>query len=271
MKLYGFVILLFTATIAGAQSVSTLVGARPAGMGYACSTLKDEWALFNNPGAIAEVNKASSIFTYDINPSLPGANRMAAGILLPAKFGVTGFGAFRFGDELYSEQIVSGAFSNKFGIASLGVKVNYIQYKAQGTGTKSAASVSFGGLTQITSQISVGAYIININQATISETEQLPTKLTAGLGFKPNDTFLISTEIEKDINYDATWRLGAEYTILKKIFARTGFNLNPASVFFGAGFRSGSLILDYSISNNRILGTTYQASAGFQFGKIVKK
>jgi len=247
------------------------MGARAAGMGYACSTLKDEWAFFNNPGALAALEKSSCIFSYEISPSLPGASRIAAGILLPAKFGVTGLGVFRFGDELYSEQIVSGAFSNTFGITSLGVKVNYIQYKAEGTGTKSAASVSFGGLTLITPQILVGAYIVNINQAKISETEQLPTKLTAGLAFKSSEVFLVSTEIEKDINYNATWRIGIEYTILKKIFIRTGFNLNPTSVFFGTGCRSRSIILDYSISYNRVVGTAYQASASFQFGKTIKK
>lgn len=264
-------ILLQACMWARAQSVNTLMGARAVGMAYASSTLKDEWALFNNPGALAEVKRPSTLFAYEVRPALEGADRIATGILIPTKFGVSGLGVFRFGDQLYSEQTISAAFSNKFGIASLGAKVDFIQYKAEGFETKNAVGVSFGGLAQITPQISVGAYIVNINQPKISETEQLPTKLTAGLGFRPATNFFISTEIEKDINYNATWKLGAEYMIHKKVFARTGFNLNPATLFFGTGFLSGSLAFDYALTFSRVLGGAHQVSATYRFGKSIER
>jgi hypothetical protein len=79
--------------------------------------------------------------------------------------GVTSVGAFRFGDDLYNEQMVSLGFGNKFGIASLGVKANYIQYQADGFGTYGAVSIDFGGLAELTDQLSIGAYITNLNQA----------------------------------------------------------------------------------------------------------
>ncbi len=247
------------------------MGARAAGMGFASATLRDESALFNNVGAMAEIKTLSSFFAYEVRPSLEGSNRMAFSISIPTKFGVAGAGIFRFGDYLYSEQIISTGFSNRFGIASLGAKLNYIQYRTSGFGIQNAVSINFGGLAQITPQISVGAYITNINQARISEQEQLPTKLTAGLGFKPDDDFIITTEIEKDINYNATWRLGAEYTIHKKVFARTGFNLNPSSSFFGVGTRRAKLQMDYAICFNRILGQLHQVSVIYKLKNDIKK
>jgi hypothetical protein len=243
------------------------MGARSAGMGNSNAALKDESSLLNNVGAMAEIKNATCFSSYEVRPALPGANRMAFGIYLPTKVGVAGVGAFKFGDDLYSEQILTAGFSNKLGIASLGAKVNYIQYQTAGLETRNAISINFGGLAQITPHISVGAYIININQSKISENEQLPTKLVAGIGFKPDAYFFITTEVEKDLSYNATWRLGAEYSIHKKVFVRTGFNLNPSTAFAGLGTQSRRIKIDYALSFNHSLGTAHQGSAIYRFGK----
>ncbi len=267
MKYYTLGGLLCLNIIVRAQSVSTIMGARAASMGNASAALNDEAALFNNVGAMAEIRNTSSFFSCEARPALPGANRMAAGIYLPTKFGTGGFGVFRFGDDLYNEQVLSAGFSNKFGIASLGAKVNYIQYHAESFGTKNAVSINFGGLARITPQISIGAYIVNINQSKISEDERLPTKLTAGLGFKPDSHFFIATEVEKDLDYDATWRLGAEYVIHKKVFVRTGFNLNPSVGYAGLGIKNKRLSFDYALSFSHALGLAHQGSAAYRLGR----
>lgn len=257
--------------LAKAQSVSTLMGARAAGMGYPSSVLSDETAIINNVGAMAAVQEPSAFFASEVQTALPGANRVAAGYSWPTKLAMVGMGFFRFGDNLYSEQIISAAVGNKFGIASLGVKVNYIQYRAAGIGTKTAFSVNFGGLAQITPEISVGAYIVNLNQSKISEDERLPTKLVAGLGFKLDDHFFLATEVEKDLDFNATWRLGAEYSIQKKVFFRTGFNVNPNAAFAGLGVKVKRIKIDYAITYNVALGATHQASAVCQFERKPKK
>ena len=62
MKRWAIIYLLHLSIMTHAQSVSTLVGARAAGMGYASSVLVDETALFNNVGAMAENKKPASFF-----------------------------------------------------------------------------------------------------------------------------------------------------------------------------------------------------------------
>ncbi len=267
MKMFVITLLLQCSLAASAQSVSTLIGARAAGMGYASSVIVDETALFNNVGALAENKTASSFFTYEARPTLQGADRTSMGLSFPTRIGVGAIGLFRFGDEVYSEQIASAGFSNKFGIASLGTKINYIQYKAEGFGTKSAISINFGGLAQITPQISVGAYIVNLNQSRISYDERLPTKLVAGIGYKPADSLFIATELEKDLDYPVTWRTGAEYVIHKKVFARTGFSLNPSTAHFGLGAKATRLRIDYAFTVSRSLGGAHEASAIYHFDK----
>ena len=70
MKMFAIALLLFCSLPTDAQSVSTLVGARAAGMGYTSSVLVDETALFNNVGALAENKKPASFFTYEARPAL---------------------------------------------------------------------------------------------------------------------------------------------------------------------------------------------------------
>jgi hypothetical protein len=251
-----------------AQSVSTLMGARAQGMGYSSSTLFDSWAIFNNVAGMAKITQSTASFTYDLRSAIPGANRTAMAMAIPSKFGVFGGGVFRFGDDVYSESILSAGFSNQLGLAALGVKINYIQYRAEGFGSKGVFTVNFGGIAELTPNLSVGAFITNINQPKLSEDgDRLPTLLTAGLAFIPTEKVIITTELEKDLDYDATWKLGAEYFFHSKFCARTGFNVQPNASYFGLGFKTTRFIIDYALQYSTILNFSHQASINYQFSK----
>jgi hypothetical protein len=270
MKFYTNILLVCQSFIAVAQSASTEMGGRAAGMGYASVANHDEWSLFNNVAGLADQKNTSVCFAYDMLPDLPGSNRMAAAMTIPTKVGVAGIGMFRFGDALYSEQIASSAFSNKMGIASLGLRVDYVQYETSGAKSRNAVSVSFGGLAILTPTISVGAFITNLNQAKITDTERLPTKLVAGICLKPAEHLAISSEVVKDLLYDATWKTGAEYSVNGKMFFRSGFNLNPTSGFFGLGFNSKKIKFDFATRVYAVSGNSFQASAVYIIDKSSK-
>jgi len=273
-RLISLLVLLVIAKVTNAQSISTLMGARAAGMGYASSGLSDEWALFNNVGGIGSQDFMSTAVAYEVLAQLTNANRMAFVFNSPIRWGIASLGAFRFGDDLYNEQIISAGFGNKVGIASLGAKVNYIQYRAEGFGTNHAFTLDFGGIAQLTDKLTIGAYITNLNQASMSndyQSERLPTKLTAGITFKPIEHILITSELDKDLDYAATWRTGLEYSFKEKFFFRTGFNLKPQTGFFGIGMRKKKLYADYAIQFNLITGASHQASACYRIGHNDKK
>lgn len=259
-------ILIFSGNRAVAQSVSTLVGARGAGMGYASATLRDEWSLLNNVGGLSKLNQPVTAFACEVRPGLIGANRASAVFSFPLKTGVSGFGLFRFGDDLYNEQIISAGYSNQFGIASLGLKLNYIQYRAAGYSTRNALSLNFGGIAQITPLILVGAYIVNLNQPKLSsiDKERLPTKLVTGMSFKPIERLLLAVEIEKDLDYDPTFKMGMEYQAQKKIYFRTGFNYHPNAAFLGIGYVIRKVKIDYSLQYSSSLSASHQACASYQ-------
>jgi hypothetical protein len=258
---------LLTAVIQ-AQSVSTRIGARAQGMGNCASGLFDVWGVFNNMAGIAQLNQPIASFSYDVRSALPGANRAAAVLGVPIKTSVIGGGVFRFGDDLYSESILTAGYGNQLGLAALGAQVNYIQYRAEGFGSKGVVSFNFGGIAEITPQLSVGAHITNINQPRINtDNERLPSLLTAGLVFKPTDKVLIATELEKDLDYKATWKLGAEYVFHTKFTARTGFNVYPRASFFGLGFKTNRFVIDYALQHSTLLNFGHQATVSYQFEK----
>jgi hypothetical protein len=270
----AFIWLLFaTPTLCSAQSTSSLLGARAAGMGYATAALPDEWAFFNNIAGLASEKNPTVASAFDVHALLPGGNRLGALVSVPFAFGVGGFGVFRFGDDIYSEQIVSIGFANTIGKTSLGARISYMQYKAQGLGTHGALGINLGGITQLTPQLSIGAWIQNINQPNInfSDKEKAPVKLLAALSFKVTDKFLLASEIEKDVLYEPLWKTGMEYWIHKKVAARMGLNVNPGSAFFGLGFKSGRIKIDYAFQSFTSVGPSHQASASYRLNKNPKE
>lgn len=247
-----------------AQVPFSTMGARANGLANAGACLRDEWSQFNNIGGLAKVESTTAAFTYQLPSSLPGAHRMAALVAVPTAVGTAGMGIFRFGDELYNEQILSAGFSNQFGLASLGARINYIQYNAEGFGRKGVVSISVGGIAEIVPGFLIGAYLTNLNQPEISRNEEhLPTTMALGLAYAATENIFITCEVEKDIAYKPVSKCGIEYKPFGKISFRTGFNIQPGAIFFGTGFYTRGLRIDYSLQHATPLGFIQQASVAY--------
>lgn len=263
----GTVLLLLCCYLSDGQSVSTLMGARAKGLAHASACLSDEWSVFNNPAGLSSLTETSFAAAYNKIPNLPGSDRMALAVAFPALTGTLSAGVFRFGDMLYSEHVATVGYANKLGLASLGARINMIQYSAEGFGTRSVISFNFGGIAELTPHVKIGAHIINVNQPVISpgDGERLPTRLIAGVVVTPGENLLVAAEVEKDIDYKATWKAGVEYRAFGKVSFRTGFNLFPEAAFLGVGFRSIRIILDYAVEYSPFTGTGHQVSVVYPF------
>jgi hypothetical protein len=253
-----------------AQSSSILIGARSTGLGNATSCLSDEWSILNNPGGLSAVRKTTIAFSHFTNPSFQPFDRSAVSVSLPIGSSTAGISLFKFGDDLYSEQIASAAFSNKLGIASLGLRINYIQYAAKDFGTIGVFSISFGGIASVSKTLSIGAYITNINQPLIKRgdnAESIPTRVAVGYRLKMSQRIFLTSEVEKEIEKPILFKTGLCYDSRGKFFFSTGFNLNPNAAFLGAGFRPRRLGFEYGMAYNFTTGLYHQVSASYQFLK----
>lgn len=240
-------------------------------MGYASFTLYDEAALFNNVGAMARMETPSAFFCYEVAADLPGANRTAAALSVPTRIGTVAFGAFRFGNDVYSEQFLSTGFSHRLGATSLGAKLNFVQYLANGFETRTTLTVDFGGLTQLTPEVSVGAGIFNVTQSSIVDDEVLPVILVAAVGYQPDNRIHLIAEVEKQLGSPLRIKGSMEYDVAGKVFFRSGFNMNPMALFVGLGAHTRRTNFDFGTKFSYVLGFAHQASATYRLASSKAK
>ena len=254
------------------QSLPPFIGSRSLALGTTTACLQDEWSLFNNPAGLSGIKHTTAAFTYEAVPDFSPFNRTAALIAAPSSYGTFGFGMYRFGDDLYNEQIARAGFSNRFGLASLGVTANYVQYNVAGFGRKGFFTVGFGGMAMLTPELTIGAHIHNIYQPKINEgeKERLPTVMVAGAGYKAATNVFITAEVQKDLHNPGVWKAGVEYEPHPKAIFRTGFNLKPSAGFIGFGLRPKKFLLDYSYAYYMTIGAKHQATVGYRFKKSKK-
>ena len=253
-----------------AQSGLSQIGARAAAMGYASVALNDSWSLFNNAAGLYDCNGINGVFAFENKYGAEGFNSIGAGITSSMPVGGMGISVFKFGDGLYNEQTVAISYGNRFGLASIGARINYIQYHIDGFGDKGVFTIDFGGIAELNKKLHFGALVRNISQSKLSafEDEHIPTLLSAGLSFQPTGKVLLTTEIEKDVDMDATLRVGLEYSFLKKFKARTGVNTRPFTNYFGLGLARTRLTIDYALTINPTIGYHHQAAITYLIKKL---
>ncbi|MCS6973841.1 MAG: hypothetical protein NZM13_05090 [Cyclobacteriaceae bacterium] len=260
-KFFSLLNFLCLVQVLHAQSVYTGLGARTEAMGNASAALTDGWSLFHNPAGMAWVQHPAVICTYAAYPLLEGADRLGAGTLFSLPVGTAGFTVFRFGDALYSESMISAAFANRLGLAGLGGRINYLQYRAEGFGTRGVFTLDLGGIAEITPQLRIGAGIRNINRPKLNnDGDRTPVIMQAGISFRPTEKFTLVTELFKDLDYPTSWKTGLEYAIHPRVFLRTGFNLKPNATFFGTGFLIRKIQFDYALQYNTFQRLVHQGS-----------
>ncbi len=266
-KIQLFFIALLFFYYANAQNGRYELGARANGMGNTTVTLSDEMSLFNNIGALADVEETIGFISYQNNFGFAELNTFGAGFVKPMLGGVLGVGVFRFGGNLLNEQKINLGFSNQFGIVSLGLNVHYTQMNIEGAGRKGIMMIDFGGKASITDQLVFGAFVSNINQGNLSEStgETVPTIMRAGISYRPIDELIINTDIEKELDRDALVKIGLEYKIIEKVQIRTGIKLKPFESSFGLGIDQGKMKINYALRNNPNAGDIHELSLGYRF------
>ncbi len=269
MKCFFLICFLLTTSsfVLYSQPAHIEMGARSEGTGNCNTNLTDEWSIFNNVGGISGVENGAVFFGYKRYFEIEGFDQTAAGIIQPTTIGNFGISVYRFGDELYNEQVASAAFGNKIGFVRLGFRANYYQVSVGDFGTTGTFFFDFGGIVELVPKLSFGAYISNFTLSQLDDSQEtmLPVFMKTGLSYKPAKSLSLNLDLYKDIDFEPVIKAGIEYVIVKKFFLRTGVNVNPYTSFFGAGIHLKRFRIDYSISTHQFLGNAHQASISFNY------
>ena len=241
------------------------IGARAAGIGNAFVTLQDEWAVFGNAGGMAEVKSITALFAYENRFGFTeGFQSVAAGVIVPTHFGNGSLSAYRFGDELFSKQKVAIGWAHQISGISIGFKANYWQHHVEGYGSRGNLVLDLGGVAAIIPKLAFGLHIANVNQAKIVEDERIPTVIQAGLAYTPVEQLMLVVETEKDVDFDAVFKLGMEYQIIEKIRLRTGISTKPMRTHYGMGFCLKKFTIDCAMITHPHLGFSNQVSVAYR-------
>jgi hypothetical protein len=240
-------------------------GARSVGIGNAHATLGDVWSVFNNIGALSHISSSQVSFSYDHRMNMNELTTLAAGAVIKGENSAFGLGVSSFGSELFSQNQIGIGFSNQLGITSLGIKVSYFQTSIEGFGRGASPLLEFGGVAELTPELFFGAHVYNITMAKYGKNnlERLPTVVKAGISYRPSEKVMVNIEAEKDILLEPLIKMGIEYNLLDRFWARAGMNTNPGILFFGLGFKPRRFHIDYAMTQHPVLGAFHHFSFNY--------
>lgn len=282
-KLSYFLVFLFLILIDSLQAQnitsSSSSGGISAGMAGVGVTLSNEWAAFNNIGALAANPdlQTSAMFAIENRFGLKDFNSYHLGLVSPLSFGgVGGLTVNRFGDKYYNETKVGLGYSHQVSLVSIGAKVDYLQVAVNDQigitqGSRSTFLLEIGAMANLSKKWAFGIYGYNFTQSQLRTRQggkdRIPVVLRAGVSYKPYEKLFLSVETEKDLDYPLLVRAGVNYKIHPYFVVRTGISTNPFNSAFGISFCPKNISFDYALSNNSALGWLHNLSLRYSFQK----
>lgn len=264
MKIFvALAILLSISQLGEAQTI----GGPASGLAEAGVAQRDTWSTFYNVGGLAWVKHTTVMAGYENRFGFSeGIHAMAVGVVKPMAFGTASLNVYRFGDALYSEDQVSLGFGHRVSRFSFGFRLSGYQYHIETVGTRFTSALDIGGIAKLSSELALGMQITNLTQAKKSSytQEKVPTRIQTGLDYQPTEALKLVTEVEHEVQAKTNLKIGAEYTILKKISFRSGVQTAYFQQFFGLGLAHQALQIDYALRNHAELGMSHQLSLAYK-------
>lgn len=242
-------------------------GARSLAIGSSSVALIDEWSFFNNPGALALIEKARIGINYSNQYSLIEFQQQDASVILPFKKGVfsTGFSYSAF-NALSNWRTGLGYSMLLNDNISLGMQFNYFQkrFLQLGNDRKRVLTADIGFLYKITSNWNFGICINDFLGFFVEEENRFSSvRLGSDISLSDKVNFLL--EGYQSTFYSYQLRSGLEYEAIKSLFFRLGYKSNPNEITFGLGYNKASFKLDIASSFHFVLGWSPSISLSYAF------
>ena len=228
----------------------------------------DVFSLFNNPAGLAQLGWREIGLYY--SPAPFGIKELANGYLSyieSTEFGSFALGAMTYGFDLYKENKISFAYSNRFEKKYFaGITINFHTLSIKNYGDDNTYTINLGGLAYLTENLKLGFSFHNVTRSTFgNEKNQVPIIFNTGLNYLPIEYASLNAAVEKDLEYPLSLRFGLEFFPIKYIYLRTGFSNEPERYSAGIGINYSIIELDYAVFTHQDLGLTHQAGIIINF------
>jgi hypothetical protein len=266
-----FYFLIISNTVA--QSGITMVsGAKGAAMANTANTFQDVFAITSNQAGIAFLKNTSVGLLAEQRFLNADIRQFGAVAAMPSKFGSFGLLIQTFGFDIYNEQKIGLSYARKLSKKfAIGVQFDYLNTRISEYGSFNGISLEGGLQAEIIDNLWLGASIANPFRVEIAPDEYLPTQFNFGLSYHFSDKIFLATEVEKDVEYPASARVGLDYRIIEPLSIRLGVGTKPIQNSFGVGIHLKNLTLDFAARYHQILGFTPTFSMTYEFEKLKLK
>lgn len=258
------------ATISFAGNDLNISGARSSAMGGSSVMISDVWSVSNNQAGLAFVENPTVGIYYRNNFMVSSLGYQTLAFALPTKnSGTFGLNVSYFGYSQYNESKIGLAYGKKLSDNfAFGLKVNYLNTQiGENYGHKGTAVAEAGIFAEPTENLFVAAHLYNIARAKLADynDETIPTIFRIGLGYLFSEKVLVSTEVEKDLEYKPMFKAGVEYQLVENFYLRTGISTNPTQNSFGIGYKGKKLSADIAFTTHTTLGLSSMISVNYSF------
>ena len=246
-------------------------GTKAIGMANAFAAVSDNcWAINYNPSGLARITAFQcSAFIVPEQFGLQELKTTALAAATPLSFATVGMKAEKFGFDLYTE--------TEFGIAlaamidrniSAGFSIDYHRLDIVHYGTAGSFSLEGGLKAHVLERVDVGFSIHNITNTALGTTdEKMPQVCALGACWSYVPDLQISLEIEKDIRFPASLKLGIEQIVFKAFALRAGVATHPDKYSIGIAARYSFFEFGYAGYSHPDLGWTHQIELAFKLDK----
>lgn len=238
--------------------------ARTYAMGNTASVLPG----FCNPASSAFLSTKYLSLQYTNKYGLKELSSFAGIVNYPNSYLNTSFYLSRYGFDIYNETLISlNVYKQLSKRLALGLRTNYINIhysdKEPNTGILTA---DIGMLISLSNSVNISFMITNPLRTQIKmgdEKHSLPNNLVMGVSYQLDKTFLLTSEIEKDYELPALYKVGFEYSPIDQLSIRGGMWTKPFTPSFGVGLKLKPFIVDLAFSRHPVLG--FHSNCGLLF------
>ena len=222
-------------------------------------------AVYLNPAGL-EIDHTLCFSAYFSHPfGINGISSGAAVMKASSKWGSFGLGYKSFGNNLYSEKVLSFSYGDRIlDHFMCGITMNFMRLDIKNYGYDTQINFDIGIITRITGAIRYGFYASNLNRARIgARAESIPQVFVTGISYQPQENLLINFDLYKDILFPGELRFGTEYHPFKLVNLRVGFQTYLKKVTAGFGIIMNRTHLHYSFETHPYLRLTHHFSITF--------
>ena len=255
--------------VAAAQFEPKPLSARCQAMGGASVAVRDFSGSNVNPAMLGWLRRWNVSIDYRQLMVLKGMGYKSVALAAPTgNIGAAAVYYTHFGDLAYNEQSASLHYGIRVAKGvSVGVGVYYLH-----SGTNdghyepfNSATGSVGVQYSPNEKLCFGLSAFNLFFVRRDGVHRIPVQMNFGAAYKPLESLLITTELEKNIYDPLRVRLGVEYCIIDRIPVQAGVATSPMVYSIGVGYRHRHIRANLCVAVQQRVGVTPGVTLGYSF------